>query len=369
MLLSVVILNYNVRNFLELCIKSVQDALHGIDSEIIVIDNNSPDDSCDMVKRLFPNVTLLENKENVGFSKANNQAVAIAKGDYVCILNPDTVVANDTFFKLLSFVSSKSKLGIVGCKLIDGSGTFLPESKRNVPTPMVSFKKVLGSSKEYYASHLHENQSGYVDVLVGAFMFLERSVYNEVGGFDEDYFMYGEDIDISFKVKKAGYQNYYFADTTVIHYKGESTLRDRTYAKRFYGAMNIFYRKHFSSNPFLDLFVKTGVRLIPLLSSVNSPTIKSVSQIIAFTHSKKLISLQSALKGVDIKHRDFIDFQDEFLPNSELIFDSSIYSWNEIIEAMGYWSKSDVTFKIIPRESNFALGSNNSKSRGDIVYF
>ena len=238
-----------MRYFLELCIKSVEAAIADIDAEIIVIDNNSPDDSCDMVKQLFPSVRLIENKENLGFSKGNNIGVAQAKGEYLCILNPDTIVAEDTFTKLIYFADSKEKLGIIGCQLIDGKGKFLPESKRNIPKPKVALKKLVGDDKAYYANQLKIDDIGEVEVLVGAFMFLKKEVYDAVGGFDEDYFMYGEDIDISYKVLKTGCKNFYFGKTTIVHFKGESTLRDADYAKRFYGAMQIFYKKHFQQNP------------------------------------------------------------------------------------------------------------------------
>lgn len=189
MKLSVVILNYNVRYFLELCLKSVEASLVNIDAEIIVVDNQSSDDSCDMVKTKFPKVKLIENNDNFGFSKGNNIAVAEAKGEYVCILNPDTVVEEHTFEDLLQFADNQSNLGILGCRLIDGQGRFLPESKRNVPRPMVAIKKMLGFPKSYYVSDLDEKSIGNSSVFVGAFMLMKRDIYNQVQGFDEDYFM------------------------------------------------------------------------------------------------------------------------------------------------------------------------------------
>ena len=206
MQLSVIILNYNVRYFLELCVLSAQRAIQNIEAEIIVIDNNSSDDSCAMMKQRFPHIKLIENKENSGFPKGNNIAVKEAKGEYVCILNPDTVVAEDTFEKILNTEHWKLNTGIVGCKLIDGTGNFLPESKRGIPTPWVAFTKIFGLYKifpkssvfnKYYAQHLTENQSGKVEILVGAFMVMKRELYNELGGFDEDWFMYADDIDLT----------------------------------------------------------------------------------------------------------------------------------------------------------------------------
>ena len=241
MQLSVIILNYNVRYFLQQCILSVQSALQGIESEIIVVDNNSPDDSCAMVKEFFPEVTLIENNENTGFPKGNNIGVAAAKGKYICILNPDTVVSNDTFIKALDFAGKQKDLGIVGVKFIDGTGNFLPESKRGTPTPWVAFTKVSGIYRffpgwavfnKYYAQHLKESSVGKVEILTGAFMIMERELYLNVGGFDEGCFMYSDDVDLSYTVLQKGRSNYYFSGTTIIHYKGESTVKDGTYMKR-----------------------------------------------------------------------------------------------------------------------------------------
>jgi GT2 family glycosyltransferase len=259
--LSVVILNYNVKYFLELCLKSVEQAIALIDAEIIVVDNNSSDGSCEMVRQKFPSITLISNQDNVGFAKANNQGVKAAKGEFVCILNPDTVVAEDTFTKLLKFAKGKSNLGAIGCKLIDGSGAFLPESKRNIPVVKVAMKKLFGNADMYYANHLRSSDNGKVEILVGAFMLMRRDVYHQVNGFDEDYFMYGEDIDLSYKLLQEGFQNYYFGETTCIHYKGESTTKDKKYTKQFYNAMKLFYKKHFKTNKVLDAVVIHGINI------------------------------------------------------------------------------------------------------------
>ena len=267
MQLSVIILNYNVRYFLEQCVLSVQKALEGIDGEIIVIDNNSSDDSCVMMQQRFPEVKLISNTENLGFPKGNNIGVAQAKGEYICILNPDTIVAEDTFFKILNPTNWTPETGIIGCKLIDGAGNFLPESNRGIPTPWVSFTKIFGLYKisnlfgKYYAQHLSKEQSGKVEILVGAFMFMKKDLYTKIGGFDENCFMYSDDIDLSYQVLQQGKYNYYFHDTTVIHFKGESTVRDGTYMKRFQEAMNFFYRKHFKVSFFFSFFMKIGIVL------------------------------------------------------------------------------------------------------------
>lgn len=365
--LSVVIVNYNVQYFLEQCILSVQAASTNLAVEIIVVDNNSIDGSCKMLQEKFPEVKLIQNKNNTGFSKANNQGVAIAKGEYVLILNPDTVVAEDTFDLILNFAKSKQNLGVVGVKLIDGTGTFLPESKRGIPTPAVSFNKLFGvSSKQtgkYYANHLTENETGVVDVLVGAFMLLKRSVYLEVNGFDEDYFMYGEDIDLSYKILKAGYKNYYYGDTTAIHFKGESTLRDKNYARRFFGAMQIFYEKHFKQNLFFDIVVWLGIKLAFLLRRIRKMKINEVSEYV-FVSDKRNQKLEKVLNK-----KMFLQSKlDSVKPNSEIILDANMLSYKEIIELITY-SDKELTYKILPNNSDFIIGSNDGFSQGKVIFF
>jgi GT2 family glycosyltransferase len=354
-----------VQYFLELCLKSVQKALVGIAAEIIVVDNNSLDDSCNMVKELFPDVVLIENKENLGFSKANNQGVKNAKGDYICILNPDTVIAEDTFTKLLEFGETKDDLGIVGCKLIDGTGKYLPESKRNIPVVKIALQKILGTSKNYYANHIKENDIAKVNVLVGAFMFLKRNVFITIGGFDEDYFMYGEDIDMSYKSLSFGYENYYYGETTIIHYKGESTLKDAFYAKRFYGSMQIFYKKHFKKNLIFDIFVWLGIKTAYTFRKGNKIHLKEPN--ICYLISNQQNRSLARKLGKDLVLKSSITNIED---NSEIIFDAAILSFKEIIDIMSQFSEKEaVTFKILPHNSNYIIGSNSSFSQGEIVVF
>ena len=258
MKLSVVIVNYNVEYFLEQCLLSVRKASEGIDVEVFVVDNNSVDSSIDMVKQKFPEVILIENKENVGFSKANNQAIQISKGEYVLLLNPDTVVEDDTFRKVVAFMDEHPDAGGLGVKMIDGKGKFLPESKRGLPTPAVAFYKIFGLSKifpkskrfgKYHLGYLDKDKTHEIEVLAGAFMLMRKEALNKAGLLDETFFMYGEDIDLSYRIVKAGYKNYYFPHTRIIHYKGESTKKSSiNYVFVFYNAMVIFARKHFSKN-------------------------------------------------------------------------------------------------------------------------
>lgn len=341
----------------------MQAAISNIDAEIIVVDNNSEDDSCQMVKQVFPEVMLIENKENFGFSKGNNIGVSHAKGDYLCILNPDTVVAEDAFISLLTFAKNTTNLGIVGCKLINGVGEFLPESKRNIPYINAAFKKLLGNSNAYYANHLSENETGKVAVLVGAFMLMKQSVYKSVGGFDEDYFMYGEDIDLSYKMLKTGFDNYYFGATSVIHYKGESTLRDKHYARRFYGAMQIFYKKHFRKNVLFDLFVWLGIRAVYVFSKTPTKPLKEVSNYVFISEvmNEKLIAVLSK-KPVLKSNLDNLENA------TEVIFDGNTLSYKAIIEMMQQQvDKKSITYKILPKNANYILGSDNAISRGEVV--
>ncbi len=258
MTLSIVIVNYNVKHFLEQTLTSVFKALGGIDSEVFVVDNNSVDGSCELVERKFPEAKLIANKDNPGFSKANNQAIKLAKGKYVLLLNPDTVVEEDTFVKCIEFMDSHTDCGGLGVKMVDGSGKFLPESKRGLPTPWVAFYKIFGLSKllpkskrfgKYHLTYLSPEETHEIEVLSGAFMFMRMEALDKSGLLDEDFFMYGEDIDLSYRLIKAGYKNYYYPDTRIIHYKGESTKKSSVnYVFVFYNAMIIFARKHFSSS-------------------------------------------------------------------------------------------------------------------------
>ncbi len=256
MKLSVIIVNYNVRYFLEQTLLSVQKAAQKINAEIFVVDNNSVDDSLAMVRERFPEVKIIANKDNPGFSIANNQAIRKAEGEYILLLNPDTVVKEDTFEKCIRFMDEHPTAGGLGVKMIDGSGKFLPESKRGFPSPFVAFCKTFGLSKifpkskifnQYHLGYLDENKINEVDVLAGAFMLLRKTTLDKIGLLDEDFFMYGEDIDLSYRIKKGGFKNYYFPETTIIHYKGESTKKGSlNYVKVFYNAMIIFAKKHFT---------------------------------------------------------------------------------------------------------------------------
>lgn len=255
MKLSIVIVNYNVKYFLEQALLSVRSACQGLEAEVWVVDNNSVDESVPMVQAKFPEVKLIANTGNPGFSIANNQAIRQSTGEYVLLLNPDTVVEEDTFEKCIAFMDAHPEAGALGVRMIDGSGAFLPESKRGFPSPWAAFCKTAGLSRlfprsrlfnHYHLGYLDEFEVHEIEVLAGAFMFMRRSVLDEVGLLDETFFMYGEDIDLSYRIIKGGYKNYYYPETSIIHYKGESTKKGSlNYVRAFYQAMIIFARKHF----------------------------------------------------------------------------------------------------------------------------
>ena len=288
MKLSVIIVNYNVKHFLEQCLNSVFNSSKKIEVEVFVVDNHSVDGSCQMVKEKFQNVYLIENKENLGFSKANNQAIKIAKSEYVLLLNPDTVVEESTFEKIIEFMDSNAQAGGLGVKMIDGKGSFLPESKRGLPTPSVAFYKIFGISKifpksktfnRYHLGFLNKEKIHEIEILSGAFMLLRKKALDKIGLLDETFFMYGEDIDISYRLILGGYKNYYFPETTIIHYKGESTKKGSiNYVRMFYNAMAIFAHKHFSKGNanFFTFFITIAI-WIRALFAIITRFIKNIS--------------------------------------------------------------------------------------------
>lgn len=386
--LSVIIVNYNVEHFLNLCLLSVQNAIKSIDAEVIVVDNHSSDGSCDMVKSNFPDVILVENKVNFGFSKANNQGVNLAQGEYVLILNPDTVVAEDTFEKIILFADKNENLGALGVKLMDGTGNYLSESKRNIPTPTRAFYKLLSNSHKklsYYANEIQENEIAEVSILVGAFMLLKREIYNKVGGFDEKFFMYGEDVDLSYELLEFGYKNYYFGEIQVIHYKGESTQKDIKYLKYFYGAMKLFYRKHFKVNKIYDYLMSFGIRIWFTVKYFSLLFLREKEEIIEnllyvgidenifsklkFIYSKSQIFIFPICTTRVISRYDDLEHLNRLIEEhkiNEIIFDTQSVSFSRIIFFMSKLHKKGLTFKIKPSNADYIIGSNCPIGKGVI---
>ena len=251
MKLSVVIVNYNVRELLSECIKSVNTALTGIDGDIYVVDNNSSDGSVDYIRDHFPDVHVIANSDNQGFAHANNQAIRQTNSDYVLLLNPDTVVFEGTLRGCVDFMDAHPQCGGVGVRMLTREGTVAPESRRAIPTPWVAFLKMLGFTRKYYMSHLPWDKPGQIEVISGAFCMLRHKALDQIGLLDEDFFMYGEDIDLSYRLLKGGWENW-FLPYDIIHYKGESTQKSSfRYVHVFYQAMLIFFRKHYAHLSFL----------------------------------------------------------------------------------------------------------------------
>jgi GT2 family glycosyltransferase len=254
MLLSIIIVNYQVPHFLELCLASVSKATSGLETEVFVVDNNSGDGSLEYLRPRYPHVRFIVNTKNKGFARANNQALEQATGKYILFLNPDTVLPEDIARICIGFFETNPKAGGLGVRMIDGSGRFLKESRRGFPSPWVAFCKLAGLSvlfprsrwlSGYYLGHLPPENTHPAPVLSGACLWASRAALEKTGGFDEQFFMYAEDIDLSYRLEKAGYVNYYLAETAIIHFKGESTRKDARYIKLFYKAMSQFRRKHF----------------------------------------------------------------------------------------------------------------------------
>jgi GT2 family glycosyltransferase len=338
MQLSVLIVSYNVKYFLEQCLYAVEAACKNISAEILVIDNASPDNTVDYLQPKFPLVKFIQNSLNEGFAKANNKALQFATGNYVLFLNPDTIVAEDTFFNCIQFLETNKNASAAGVKLIDGSGNFLPESKRAFPSVIASFFKMSGLAawfphsgifNRYALGNLDENKIHEADVLPGAFLMARRNLLLLLNGFDEDFFMYGEDIDLSFRMQQSGYKNFYLGTNTIIHFKGESTQKQKPeYVKNFYDAMQIFVRKHYKKQS--AVLLNISIAFSRLIASVK--------------HSSS-----SALK-----EKEDINFllagDDESIASAEKIFSKYNYSFqkinslNQLNKAASFQKKTAVVF-------------------------
>jgi len=284
--LSVIIVSYNVREYLKNCLYSAIKACVEIKGEIFVVDNNSGDGSVEMVRNEFPEVIIISNTVNKGFSAANNQAIKQAVGQYILLLNPDTLVEEDSFSKCLAFMKNHPDAGALGVRMVNGQGRFLPESKRSLPTPATAFFKTFGFSSlfpgsrlfnRYYLPQVDCTETSVTEVIAGAFMFIRREALLKSGLPDEDFFMYGEDIDLSFRILQAGYQNYYFPEVQIIHFKGKSTSRD-SYNDifNFYNAMRIYsgkrHKEKFSILYFLiipAIYFREGLSIISRFLRIN----------------------------------------------------------------------------------------------------
>jgi N-acetylglucosaminyl-diphospho-decaprenol L-rhamnosyltransferase len=308
MLVSVIIVNYRVPYFLELCLHSVRRALQGLDAEIIVVDNHSGDGSVDLLRPLFPDVNWIVNTENEGFSRANNRAVKQATGGTILFLNPDTIVPEDMIRKCIAFMGATGDVGGLGVRMIDGNGRFLRESRRGFPSPWVAFCKLSGLTAlfprsrrfaQYYLGHLPSDKTTPAPVLSGACLFVSRSALDRTGSFDETFFMYAEDIDLSYRLESGGYTNYYFPDVTIIHFKGESTPKDSRYNRQFYKAMSQFRRKHFRMPRLLEAAIEAAIGLRTAVGAlkVRAPRSSRARRVWLTGDPEGIARVRSALAG------------------------------------------------------------------------
>lgn len=357
MKLSVIIVSYNVRYYLEQCLLSVERALTGVCGEVLVVDNHSSDGSVDCLKRLFPWVRYIENTENVGFSRANNQAIREARGEYVLLLNPDTFVGESTLRECIDFMDKNPQAGMCGVGMMKVDGSFAPESRRGVPTPFVAFCKMSGLGAmfpksrlfgRYYMQYLNKQSINQIEIVSGAFMFIRASALETVGLLDETFFMYGEDVDLSYRMLKAGYKNYYLP-VHILHYKGESTKKNSIrYVNAFHKAMAIFFKKHFSQysviySTFVTLviFVK-GCMSYVMYKSRGWTRRKEVMRKLNFlivSDGRNLDDMKDIAErnglSYDVFHSQLGDFPSTdvlYRDYDHIIFDCSRYSFSAILD-------------------------------------
>lgn len=387
-ILSVIIVNYNVKYFLEQCLCSLEKAIGANGQwsmvngeravEIFVVDNHSSDGSVDYLKSRFPEVQFIVNSENKGFGKANNQALKQARGRYVLFLNPDTILGEDSLEKCISFLEFHPESGAAGVSMIDGSGRFLKESKRGFPSPWAAFCKLSGLTglfprsrlfAAYYLGHLDEHETNPADVLSGAFMLVKKEALDKTGGFDERFFMYAEDIDLSYRIQQAGYKNYYIADTTIIHFKGESTQKDFRYVKLFYKAMSQFMRKH----------TRGGGSFIFILLMEAAIRVRAAMEAFRMLFGNKMQPVSSGnIKTFLSGNTDNTDLSkitsasriivQQAAEADEIIFcEGADLSFSKIIDSIRQQQPSSVAFKIHAARSRSIIGSHSKDRKGEVI--
>ena len=384
--LSIIIVNYNVKCFLELCIISVIAACKNIQAEIIVVDNYSTDGSKLFFNNRFKDVQFIWLQQNLGFAKANNIGLTAASGSTILFLNPDTILPEDCLEQCLRFFHSKDKAGALGIKMIDGSGSFLKESKRGFPSLFTSFCKLSGlialfpSSKifaNYYLGQLPENENHEVAILSGAFMMVSKKVLDKLGGFDETFFMYAEDIDLSYRIRKAGYLNYYFAESTILHFKGESTKKETLqYIQTFYGAMILFVKKHkgiFMSNAYASV-IKAVIALKSIVAGINNPLKKSGDKsgktiapgkafIISDAETFKVIQQRTTQFFKDVEKIDSLKLM---TPGKTIILCNPPLSFKDIIQQIQL-HKGQCNFFIHSANTSCLVGSSDKNKDGTSI--
>ena len=390
-LLSIIIVSYNVKYFLEQCLCSVQKAIAGIHAEVIVIDNNSTDESVAYLQHKFSWVRFAGNSLNTGYAKANNQGWRMAGGDMVLFLNPDTILREDCLQKSVAALGQDPRRGALGIHMLDGSGRFLPESKRGFPSPAASLFKLLGLIKifphsktiaGYYQGHLPEKEDNEVDVLSGAYMMVKKAVLEQTGGFDEQFYMYGEDIDLSYRIQQAGYTNYYLAGSSILHFKGESTKKNFAYTRLFYKAMVIFVQKHYGKQSrWFTLPAKLAIGvggvvsylrqlLTGRVSGASRKTIQTLLVGIAADTEMAAVALaaQQAPKRLVITARDIREMNTVLAAENinEIIFCTPGIGYAEVITCMEQL-KGNREYKFFARSSKSMVGSSSKNKGGEIV--
>lgn len=397
--LSVIIVNYNVCFFLEQCLFSVRKACSSLKAEVIVVDNNSSDGSRNILQEEFKDVTFVWKNTNDGFGKACNEGMELAKGEVIVFLNPDTIVSEDCFLKCISFIQTKSDCGALGVKMLDGSGVFLPESKRGFPTPSAAFFRLTGLTylfpqspffSAYYAGHLSEHQVQEIDVIAGAFFMVRKKVLTVVGGFDEDFFMYGEDVDLSYRIQKAGFKNYYYPQTTIIHFKGESTLKSKAYLRHFYDAMYLFIKKHYRGLIQI-LMMRFAILLGKWIATVQLvvkpqklkqalPPAEAAVVCAQEEFSNLIHIIKHAVPSILIRGRIAVNFYDQqnvigIVDDLPVLFDKGIkhfvlsegvLSFKEIISVMDKFSRK-CCFMVHADGSHSIVGSDDKSTRGYVI--
>jgi len=379
MKLSVIIVNYNVCYFLEQCLCSLSRSAGVADMEIIVVDNHSSDNSLAYLKPRFPGVIFIARDSNTGFARANNIGLSICSGSYILFLNPDTILAEDSLRQCISKLETDPGIGALGVRMVDGGGDFLKESKRGFPSPWVSFCKLSGLIRlfphsrlfsGYYLGYTRENENCPAPVLSGAFMMVRKEILDRIGGFDEQFFMYAEDIDLCARIREAGYLNYYLSETTIIHFKGESTSKDFRYVKLFYKAMSQFTRKYFKGGfsfilrALMDLAIwfRAGISLAgQFLRPIKKDGGKTTVKIFLTGEEPEIKLLADRLAS---PQRLFVEKEEEA---DEIIFCSGDhFPAKEIIGRIGSGRKGPVCL-IHLKGTDSVVGSGSKKARGEAI--
>lgn len=389
MQLSIIIVSYNVKYFLEQCLCSVMQAVQDLDAEVLVVDNASQDRSVEYIKPRFPAVTFIASSQNLGFAKANNLALAQAKGKYILYLNPDTIVGENTFRACIHFLETNAAAGAIGVQMLDGSGNFLPESKRAFPTAWVAFRKLSGLSalfpkssffNRYALGHLDKDEVHEVDVLAGAYMMVRKCIADDIHGFDEDYFMYGEDIDMSKRIADKGYKNYYLGHIKIIHFKGESLSKASIkHIGSFYKAMIVFVGKHYAgaSSASLKILLKAAVYMRAASTVLFSPFIKLAGLFLKTSSSKnKIIFAGAKDDSIPVMQKFSLPTTHTFAGNAdaagkeaaagdEIIFCTGIMSYADTIEFV-YHHPEKYFYKWHGKNTGSIAGSYSKHKTGEV---